>query len=1369
MQINSKTFRLFISSTFSDFQVEREILQTKVFPNIKEYCSTKGYTFQPIDLRWGVNNEAQLDQKALEMCIKEVQSCKTHDYPNFLIMLGDRYGWVPLPNIIDKDEFELISKNITLEDKELLLYWYYEDQNQIPVSYILKQRTNKYIEYDTWIEVESKLRDILQNAVENLEDDIKNKYITSATESEAIEGIISYFMKTEYQKKLLRLIPELSQVDHKHIFGFFRSLDKNTVIKDKFVSDDYEKTQEFKEKVKKQLIDENILTVNTSQISEEHLDISYLEKFTSSVIEFLKRQVVLQITKDKDKNYTTLEIEKQLQYNYLNQKLENFLGQEEALKKIENYINDDTNKPLIICGASGIGKSTIIAQAIENATNPPNKKVIFRFVGATPNSTTTTDILTSILKELEITIEDEQVENKNQFLTDIDKEENHFANFSHKVYDEIMNFKDEIVVFIDAVDQLRNDDQFLWLPNQLPSNIKIVISALKDREYKEDSKYFYTLEDKISNYIEIEPFNKPLELLASLLRVQKRTLQDKQKEYFLTQYHQVNTPLYVYMAANEMQYWKSSDKAGNNITLSLSQKDIVKDFIENLTTIHHHDKCLVQKVFGYILSSKDGLSEYEILELLNTDKEFIKSIAPEKWHTNTTQDLPIVIWTRLHSHIKPFLSRRNQDGQELLYFFHREFIDMVQNQKNQNYEHKKIIKATQKMVELNQNKEFHSNRWGKLYVRLLGEYFFKYKQEDKTLELCKIINDIKNESWLTNFIQSFQEKGWKHNTNNKFDEAFSYRKLTNLILEILNTKTSEWLYLYVQSLHNLASTLYQKDKIEEAINIEENNINIIENITDEERLKSIKFMKYLNPDLQSEIINKDDLNTLASFLWTDSYLKVLSVLSSCYSVNSNIEEAIKIDKKSLKITESLLFKDLFWIKHYLTSVGNISESYSHTDDKKKGIKLLEDALLLLENIYDEKSGYLVEDYARMLGNLSILLVESAPIRSKELQDKSYKLLSKMYVQSPDRYSNQLYTANINKISIGIDIGDIDDLEQYYHESIKILNTMENTKKEKWIEQSSDDLLIKSHEYYKEGNLDQSIKYLELNKKIIENEYKQNPDFWAKFYVQKLIALGKVLNDNQQNLDAKKFQMEGLNICKEKFNNNPEEWGDIYTKALNNLSITYHNIKLYNDALQIDILNEKISKELYESNKEKWYMAYYHALMNISSTYSYLDKNKYEEYRQQYLIIKAEKFIVEPEEFKNEAIKLLQNYDNAYSLGNTQELLKSLYYLENFLEISKILYEKDTKWTAAYVEMLNKVAQGYTTCPTPQSGKKIRQYTNESLKIIKPLVKRYPVQWGPIYKNVIKNKRNLQKLLYGTYIFGSLPFLIIFLILYFILK
>lgn len=65
---NAKTFRLFISSTFNDFRFERQVLHEKVFPVIENYCIEKGYTFQPVDLRWGVNNEAQLDQKTLGLC-----------------------------------------------------------------------------------------------------------------------------------------------------------------------------------------------------------------------------------------------------------------------------------------------------------------------------------------------------------------------------------------------------------------------------------------------------------------------------------------------------------------------------------------------------------------------------------------------------------------------------------------------------------------------------------------------------------------------------------------------------------------------------------------------------------------------------------------------------------------------------------------------------------------------------------------------------------------------------------------------------------------------------------------------------------------------------------------------------------------------------------------------------------------------------------------------------------------------------------------------------------------------------------------------------------------------------------------------------
>ena len=82
--------------------------RVQFFPKVEKYCNENGYSFQPIDLRWGVSNEAQLDQKTLEVCLEEVRACKHFPYPNFLIMEGDRNEYVPLNNIIEKKEFESI-------------------------------------------------------------------------------------------------------------------------------------------------------------------------------------------------------------------------------------------------------------------------------------------------------------------------------------------------------------------------------------------------------------------------------------------------------------------------------------------------------------------------------------------------------------------------------------------------------------------------------------------------------------------------------------------------------------------------------------------------------------------------------------------------------------------------------------------------------------------------------------------------------------------------------------------------------------------------------------------------------------------------------------------------------------------------------------------------------------------------------------------------------------------------------------------------------------------------------------------------------------------------------------------------------------
>ena len=99
----------FVSSTFQDLQAERNALQEITFPRLEEFCARHGARFQAIDLRWGVSEEAGIDQQTMNICLGEIERChRVTPRPNFLILLGDRYGWLPPPPQIPAQEFEEI-------------------------------------------------------------------------------------------------------------------------------------------------------------------------------------------------------------------------------------------------------------------------------------------------------------------------------------------------------------------------------------------------------------------------------------------------------------------------------------------------------------------------------------------------------------------------------------------------------------------------------------------------------------------------------------------------------------------------------------------------------------------------------------------------------------------------------------------------------------------------------------------------------------------------------------------------------------------------------------------------------------------------------------------------------------------------------------------------------------------------------------------------------------------------------------------------------------------------------------------------------------------------------------------------------------
>jgi hypothetical protein len=60
-------FRVFVSSTFGDLKAERNALQERVFPRLRELCAEHGARFRAIDLRWGVSKEAGHDQQTMQL------------------------------------------------------------------------------------------------------------------------------------------------------------------------------------------------------------------------------------------------------------------------------------------------------------------------------------------------------------------------------------------------------------------------------------------------------------------------------------------------------------------------------------------------------------------------------------------------------------------------------------------------------------------------------------------------------------------------------------------------------------------------------------------------------------------------------------------------------------------------------------------------------------------------------------------------------------------------------------------------------------------------------------------------------------------------------------------------------------------------------------------------------------------------------------------------------------------------------------------------------------------------------------------------------------------------------------------------------
>ena len=70
-----RSLRLFISSTFTDMNAERDALMN-VFPILKELCAQRGVNFTPIDLRWGITETEAREGLVVEGCMRDIDNSR---------------------------------------------------------------------------------------------------------------------------------------------------------------------------------------------------------------------------------------------------------------------------------------------------------------------------------------------------------------------------------------------------------------------------------------------------------------------------------------------------------------------------------------------------------------------------------------------------------------------------------------------------------------------------------------------------------------------------------------------------------------------------------------------------------------------------------------------------------------------------------------------------------------------------------------------------------------------------------------------------------------------------------------------------------------------------------------------------------------------------------------------------------------------------------------------------------------------------------------------------------------------------------------------------------------------------------------------
>uniref|UniRef100_A0A8D1N9N5 NACHT and WD repeat domain containing 1 n=1 Tax=Sus scrofa TaxID=9823 RepID=A0A8D1N9N5_PIG len=663
---------------------EREALQSTAYPEVQTFCQKHGLMFEVVDLRWGIQNTEATDHMTTELCLEELDRCrKTSIGPAFVALLGDQYGPCPIPTLIEEKEWEALKAQLTASprDLELVARRFWRDENAVPPTYLLQAPCTGEARGPEEATLTSVLRTGAQEArrLGLITQEQWHRYHRSVIEWEIERGLLS---STDGDRGVTVFLREIQDLN-KHILEdcALKMVDR---LMDGCLDTD---AQNLLSSLKGRIANKQPGVLKAHHLTWSRDLVNPKNKAHARYLKELGEQFVARANYQVLEHLRELEVGRQ-ELAWLYQEIRHhlglsaeatrtFCGRQELLAQLGQQLrlsDSQPHPPLVLFGPPGIGKTALMCKLAERMPGLLGRKTVtvLRLLGTSQMSSNARGLLHSICFQVclayGLPLPPAQVLEAHARVVQF------FHALLHTV--SCRNFESLVILLdsVDEVDSVHRARRIPWLPPNCPPRVHLILSACSGQQGVLD-----TMQKVLTDpgaYWEVKPLsgNQGQEMIQLLLAASRRTLSPMQRDLLWASLPECGHPGRLRLAFEEARKWASFTVPA---PLASTSREATHQLCVRLEQTH--GQLLVARVLGYIVSSRHGLSEAELKDVLSLDDEVLQAVYQD-WTPPSRELLrfPPLLWVRLRRDLGICLARRPVDGFLLLAIAHRQLAEVVQ-------------------------------------------------------------------------------------------------------------------------------------------------------------------------------------------------------------------------------------------------------------------------------------------------------------------------------------------------------------------------------------------------------------------------------------------------------------------------------------------------------------------------------------------------------------------------------------------------------------------------------------------------------------------------------------------------------------------